>query len=699
MDEITKKTEAVKLEGDTKAYTERVSAQSAEEQLNSLGELLAEEKPALSLITPDTFAKAIKEKPKECLQVAEKHKDFGAVAKLDIPHGTVLSDSLSLLKTNPDFYLQVICMQKEPYDKETFKKLIEIVPSYVSSLEAEDRTTALAVMVIARLFETFPADAEKEMSFQIENFLIADTTDNTITAFSLLSVLFSIDSGRASDIFASEWMQEFKLTVAMTHSEPTMLAILDCLSSACVSKQCRELIAAKFEQDLVQLLQATVSQKIKLYTATILTKLSFKQKDPKPKGTEEETLSPLESLSSIFEEACADKGLRKLAVEGLAYTSLDQNVRMGIITNETLLNQLIECLKSNDSSLIYGSLSVFANLSVYPPRLSPDQKKVADLKKYAEAVKEKEEEVAKTAKETDKRCKILVDLKIPAILSALVGQLKASARGVAGTILTSLAEQRTLRGVLTQQGAIATLLYILHDSDGQLDAAAKVFITSGLAKLLVSTNPALIFGSKISASVAVTPLLANIDNDFSPVPLLDSFEAALALTNLASFDEICRREIVTRGWEKIENMLTSQNTMVQRSAVELVCNLSLSPHCAEKYLDGSKVANSRLDLLVALTDLSDDAGRLAALGALAMLSEWDPAAAIMVKNAKLVARMKEILGKDTEEQMLYRATALVGNLSQKEGGQLGSLKEALVRVKGLQKDLGEEIDDILTRVK
>ncbi|AOW05765.1 YALIA101S03e22100g1_1 [Yarrowia lipolytica] len=689
MDEVTNKTEKLALE-------------SAADQLKELKAIVSAEKPDLTKISPEAFAKAVKEDPKQCLQTCAEHGQFGAVAKLDIPQDTVIDDSLSLLKTNPDFYLQVICMQKKPFDKATFKKLVEIAPSYVSSLETEDRTTALAVMIIARLFEVFPAEAEKELGFQIENFLLAETTDSVITAFSLLSVLFSIDSGRAADIFASEWMQQFKMTPSMTHSEPTMLAILDCLSSACVSKQCREMIGAKFEKDLVQLLQATVSQKIKLYTATILTKLSFKPKDPKPKGSEpqqEELLSTLESLSSIFEQSVPDKDLRKQAVEGLAYTSLDQNVRMGIIVNDELLKQLVECLKSNDSSLVYGALSVFANLAVYPPRLSPDQKKVADLKKYAEAVQEKEEELAQITKQTDKRCKILVDLKIPAILSALVNKLKPNARSVAGTILTSLAEQKSLRGVLTQQGAVATLLYILCDTDAQLEPASKVFITSGLAKLLVSTNPSLVFGAKISASVAVIPLLANIDNDFSPLPLLDSFESALALTNLASFDDTTRKVIISHGWEKIENMMTSQNPMVQRSAVELVCNLSLSPYCAEKYLDGSKAANSRLNLLVALTDLSDEAGRLAAMGALAMLSEWDPAPPIMVKNEKLMACLQRILDKDTEVEMIYRAVALVGNLSQKEGGKLGSLKPGLLRVKSMVKDMTAEVDDILTRLK
>ncbi|KAG5370512.1 Ring assembly protein 3 [Yarrowia sp. E02] len=682
--------------------TENLSLETADDQLKELRTIMSAEKPDLTKISPAAFSKAVKEDPKKCLETCAEFKQPGAVVKLELPQDAVISDSLSLLKSDPDFYLQLICMQKKPFDKETFKKLVEIAPSYVSSLETEDRTTALAVMIIARLFEVFPDEAEKELGFQIENFLLAETTDNVITAFSLMSVLFSIDSTRAANIFGSEWMQQFKMTPSMTHSEPTMLAILDCLSSACVVKQCRELIGAKFETDLVQLLQATVSQKIKLYTATILTKLSFKQKDPKPKGSEpeqEELLTTLESLSSIFEEALPVKELRKQAVEGLAYTSLDQNVRMGIIVNDELLKELVECLKSNDSSLVYGSLSVFANLAVYPPRLSPDQKKVADLKKYAEAVQEKEEEIAQITKQTDKRCKILVDLKIPAILSALVNKLKPNARSVAGTILTSLAEQKSLRGVLAQQGAVATLLYILCDTDAQLEPTSKVFITSGLAKLLVSTDPSLIFGSKISASVAVIPLLANIDNEFSPLPLLESFEAALALTNLASFDDTTRKVIISHGWEKIENMMTSQNAMVQRSAVELVCNLSLSPYCAEKYLDGSKTANSRLDLLVALTDLSDQAGRLAAMGALAMLSEWDPAPPIMVKNEKLMACLQRVLDKDTEVEMIYRAVALVGNLSQKEGTQLTSLKPGLSRVKETVKDMAGEVDDILTRVK
>lgn len=87
------------------------------------------------------------------------------------------------------------------------------------------------------------------------------------------------------------------------------------------------------------------------------------------------------------------------------------------------------------------------------------------------------------------------------------------------------------------------------------------------------------------------------------------------------------------------------------------------------------------------------------MGALAMLSEWDPAPPIMVKNEKLMACLQRILDKDTEVEMIYRAVALVGNLSQKEGGKLGSLKPGLLRVKSMVKDMTAEVDDILTRLK
>lgn len=123
------------------------------------------------------------------------------------------------------------------------------------------------------------------------------------------------------------------------------------------------------------------------------------------------------------------------------------------------------------------------------------------------------------------------------------------------------------------------------------------------------------------------------------------FEALLALTNLASVDEKCAGLIVHIAWEKLEILLVSGNELVQRAAVELLCNLAASPQCAAKFFDPATKASgtSRLRLLAALADIDDLPVRLAATGAIAMLSEWGPAAVVPLRESEpIVDRLLQL---------------------------------------------------------
>ena len=75
------------------------------------------------------------------------------------------------------------------------------------------------------------------------------------------------------------------------------------------------------------------------------------------------------------------------SIEGLAYASLQPRIKESIVKNTDLLKKLLDTLSNAPprTPLTYGALSIFQNLTRYRPPLTDEQKKMAQLKSYANA--------------------------------------------------------------------------------------------------------------------------------------------------------------------------------------------------------------------------------------------------------------------------------------------------------------------------
>ena len=245
---------------------------------------------------------------------------------------------------------------------------------------------------------------------------------------------------------------------------------------------------------------------------------------------------------------------------------------------------------------------------------------------------------------------------------------------------------------MAQQGAVKLLLQIKErmaaTNKSTTDASAiEREAAHALARLLISINPSLMFSSALPASSAVTALvpLLTYDQDSEQRNLLPTFEALLALTNLASMEDNSIRELQLRlAWQQLEDyLLLSSNSLVQRASVELVCNLMASPTCVAKFVgDGSKREATRMQILLALADVEDLATRRAAGGALAMLTEWDAAVSAILgskassgpQGVKILLRMCA----DDSDEVKHRGLVCVANVLNAPG-DVG--KKGIERVK------------------
>jgi len=232
----------------------------------------------------------------------------------------------------------------------------------------------------------------------------------------------------------------------------------------------------------------------------------------------------------------------------------------------------------------------------------------------------------------------------------------AATRMTVGKALLGLAEDKDNRGRILQAGGAKAIMSLIRSSQQTADPKSSSPLAKGamefadilsiqaLAKLSITSSPLQVFGPDVNATIdAIKPFACLLLHQ--PSTLLQKFEALMALTNISSVGpELADRVAATDGLlSKTETLLLDDNTMVRRAAAELICNLVSGSEVAfgqfsgdDELVNSSKTnqAKSRLHILIALADVDDEPTRLAASGAIAVLTS-SPAACINISSLEL----------------------------------------------------------------
>ena len=438
-------------------------------------------------------------------------------------------------------------------------------------------------------------------------------------------------------------------------------AALELLSAACVDKACRNIIN-RYCLSWLQGLSGESDGPHKALAALVLAKISEQSVD--------------EVTAKLSDLIVSSDGKRDYAIEGLAYTSLQPTIKEKIAGNATLLVMLAAALKDRPTSA-FGALTVLSNLTVYRTVQSAEAKKMSQLKAYANQTKPAPEDPLENDKYVTSRCKKVLDADVvPAVVACCKQITSPTNIALVVRVLLALAKEQKHRPKMAQQGAVRLLLQISErtaktDKSSSDAALIQRNAAHASARLLISVNPAHVFTSGLPATTAVSALISQLsdDNAGGQRDLLPTFESLLALTNLASMEDPAARDLIIRSaFDRIEELLFSPNSLIQRAAVELVCNLMASPTGVAKFADGSTDAKRRMQILLALADVADLPTRRAAGGALAMLTEWDLAASAVLE-AKEGRGVKAVLGmcEDESEEMRHRGLVCVSNLVRVDG--------------------------------
>ncbi|KAJ5747390.1 uncharacterized protein N7511_009086 [Penicillium nucicola] len=584
-------------------------------------------------------------------------------------------------------------------DDEGFEVILSSL-DYRLPLEVRSQAT----LAVAKYLEVAKEAGGKQFSALIMSILGKGRIDDLIVAFSATAATFPVAPVAAASLFLSEEFMESLAPLASrdAKSKKVEVPVLELLNAACINRPCRELVSKRFGEWLSHVL-TNGSDECSELAAVALAKIRASEPDQPSAGN-----GKVLEEDSEFELVHRFKGLMSAqkvennshAVEGLAYASVKPAVKEQLAKDSTFLRNLIATLKHNtgDSSVLYGGLMVFLNLTSFLPNLSEEQKNMSQLKDYADASKGKPSTAPDSRDEDEAvlaRCATVIDAGIMTLLVECGRIALPSTNELTAKILLGLTRHTKSRGALAQQGAVKLLLGLAapkHSSAGPVRNDTTRIASHALARILISVDPAHVFPSSGFPQVtsAVRPLLSLLSSSESPSfsadqprDLLPIFESLLALTNLASYphDDSAPELTVREGWSAIEDLLLSGNPRVQRAACELVCNLMTCESGVIKFADGSKAAAQRLHILLALTDADDFPTRRAAGGALAMLTDFDAAMAAVLERPRGVDLLLGLCQED-DDALVHRGVVCIRNLTCLATGDIGTRAKAAVKAAG-----------------
>lgn len=583
-----------------------------------------------------------------------------------------------------------------------------ILSSLDSRLPSEWRSQATLATV--KYLEAAKQAGEERFSRLIAIKITKARNDDIFVAFSAAVAVFPVAPNAAANLFLSEEFMGALMPLASRRAKNrnVEIPVLELLNAACVSRPCREAISKRFSDWLSHTLTNGSDESSDL-AAVVLAKIRTSEEtttNGTTNGAASETNGKVQEEDSVPELVHRFKGLmvqRKVenipyAIEGLAFSSVKPDVKEQLAQDRPFLRDLIQALRpyaqEASSSILYGGLTIIQNLTQFLPNLSEEQKKMAQLKSYANASTEGARAMPDPRQEDQAvlaRCKAIVQAGVMPLLTDCAKTNLPSIQTLVSQILLSLSRDRPSRGPLAQQGAVKVLINLTAPRQGSASAQTNHCASHALARILISVNPTHVFPSSGFPPVtsAVRPLVSLLLSPESaplavdqPRDLLPVFESLLALTNLASYpDETAPATIVRQGWTAVEDLLLSSHSWIQRAACELVCNLMTCEAGLVQYGDETKRAGQRLHVLLALADTEDVATRKAAGGALAMLTEFESVVAGVLERPR---GMAVVLGlcEDADAEVQHRGLVIVRNLTSEATGEIGRRARERVRATG-----------------
>lgn len=242
-----------------------------------------------------------------------------------------------------------------------------------------------ATLAIAKLLEVQPDRGKSCLRDFVTSKISRRNSEDLISAFSAAGALFPIVPDMAGELFLTPGFVEDLVALAEKSQSSTLrLSALELLSAACVAKPCRDSISKHCTGWLDRLTREGDSSRDTSLAILILSKLGIPFK---------ENAKRIDDLTRVLKrlEIDSNDSSKENAthVEALAYCSIQPKVKEDLANDPRFLKSLTATLSEPNAAgpVLYGGLTIISNLTVYSPSISAEQKKIAQLKAYANQAK------------------------------------------------------------------------------------------------------------------------------------------------------------------------------------------------------------------------------------------------------------------------------------------------------------------------
>ncbi|XP_032018883.1 protein unc-45 homolog B isoform X1 [Hylobates moloch] len=500
-------------------------------------------------------------------------------------------------------------------------KVVGQVPDLPSCLPLTDNTRMLASILINKLYDDLRCDPERDHFRKIcEEYITGkfdpQDMDKNLNAIQTVSGILQGPFDLGNQLLGLKGVMEMMVALCGSERETDQLVAVEALIHASTKLSRATFIITNGVSLLKQIYKTTKNEKIKIRTLVGLCKLGSAG------GTDYGLRQFAEGSTEKLAKQCRkwlcntsiDTRTRRWAVEGLAYLTLDADVKDDFVQDVPALQAMFELAKAStsDKTILYSVATTLVNCTN-----SYDVKEV--IPELVQLAKFSKQHVPE---EHPKDKKDFIDMRVKRLLkagviSALACMVKADSailtdqtKELLARVFLALCDNPKDRGTIVAQGGGKALIPLaLEGTD-----VGKVKAAHALAKIAAVSNPDIAFPGERVYEV-VRPLVRLLDTQRDG---LQNYEALLGLTNLSGRSDKLRQKIFKeRALPDIENYMFETHDQLRQAATECMCNMVLHKEVQERFLaDG----NDRLKLVVLLCGEDDDKVQNAAAGALAMLT-------------------------------------------------------------------------------
>ncbi|XP_054565215.1 protein unc-45 homolog B [Eptesicus fuscus] len=498
-------------------------------------------------------------------------------------------------------------------------KVVGQVPDLPSCLPLTDNTRMLASILINKLYDDLRCDPERDHFRKIcEEYITGkfdpQNMDKNLIAIQTVSGVLQGPFDLGNQLLGLKGVMEMMVALCGSDREVDQLVAVEALIHASTKLSRATFIITNGVSLLKQIYKTTKNEKIKIRTLVGLCKLGSAG------GTDYGLRQFAEGSTEKLAKQCRkwlcnasiDTRTRRWAVEGMAYLTLDADVKDDFVQDIPALQAMFEMAKTSDKTILYSVATILVNCTN-----SYDVKEV--IPELVQLAKFSKQHVPE---EHPKDKKDFVEMRVKRLLkagviSALACMVKADSailtdqtKELLARVFLALCDNPKDRGTIVAQGGGKALIPLaLEGTD-----VGKVKAAHALAKIAAVSNPDIAFPGERVYEV-VRPLVRLLDTQRDG---LQNYEALLGLTNLSGRSDKLRQKIFKeRALPDIENYMFENHDQLRQAATECMCNMVLNKEVQERFLaDG----NDRLKLVVLLCGEDDDKLQNAAAGALAMLT-------------------------------------------------------------------------------